>query len=130
MKITGFLATLIILLIIPAYSWIEPTHQENLLKEFYTDAVVTSTDIYAENCAVCHGAAGEGIGDTPPLNSEGLRSMPESELIKVITRGRDNTLMAAWAVEEGGILSSSQVNDMVVFIQQANWEYVNARVAE
>ena len=130
MKITGFLATLVILLVIPVYSWIEPTHQENLLKDFYTDAVITSTEIYAQNCAVCHGAAGEGIGDTPPLNSEGLRSMPESELVKVITRGRDNTIMAAWAVEEGGILSSSQINDMVVFIQQANWDYVDARISE
>lgn len=130
MKVTGFLATLIILLIIPVYSMIEPTHQENLLNEFYTDAVVTSTDIYAENCAVCHGVAGEGIGDTPALNSEGLRTMPESELIKVISRGRDNTIMAAWAVDEGGILSSSQVSDMVLFIQQANWDYVDARVAE
>lgn len=130
MKITGLLATLIILLVIPAYSMIEPSQQENLLNDFYAAAVVTSTDIYAENCAVCHGADGQGIGDTPALNSEGIRTMPESELIKVISRGRDNTLMAAWAVEEGGILSASQISDMVVFIQQANWEYVNARVAE
>lgn len=130
MKITGLLATLIILLVIPVYSMIEPSQQENLLNDFYAAAVVTSTDIYAENCAVCHGADGQGIGDTPALNSEGIRTMPESELIKVISRGRDNTLMAAWAVEEGGILSASQISDMVVFIQQANWEYVNARVAE
>lgn len=130
MKITGFLATLVILLIIPVYSMIEPAHQENLLNDFYTDAVVHSTDIYAENCALCHGAAGEGIGDTPALNTEGLRTLPESELIKVISRGRDNTLMAAWAVDEGGILSSSQVSDMVLFIQQANWAYVDARVTE
>ncbi len=130
MKILGVLATLIILAIVPIYSIIEPSHQESQLDKFYTYAVVTSTDIYAENCAVCHGAAGEGIGDTPPLNSEGLRTMPESELTKVVSRGRDNTLMAAWAVEEGGILSSSQVSDMVIFIQNANWEYVNARVAD
>lgn len=130
MKITGLLATLIILLVIPVYSMIEPSQQENLLNDFYAAAVVTSTDTYAENCAVCHGADGQGIGDTPALNSEGIRTMPESELIKVISRGRDNTLMAAWAVEEGGILSASQISDMVVFIQQANWEYVNARVAE
>ena len=68
MKITGFLATLVILIMVPLYSWIEPTQQESLLEDFYTDAVLTSTDIYAENCAVCHGAAGEGIGDTPALN--------------------------------------------------------------
>lgn len=130
MKLTGLLATLIILLVIPIYSLIEPFHQESLLKDFYTDAVITSTDIYAENCSVCHGAAGQGIGDTPPLNSEAVRMMSENDLIKVISRGRDTTIMAAWAVDEGGIFSASQINDLVVFIQQANWEYVDARVSE
>ena len=130
MKIIGFWATLVILAIIPIYSWMEPTNQENLLADYYTDAVVSSTDQYAENCAVCHGAAGQGIGDTPPLNSEAVRMMSVNDLIKVISRGRDNTLMAAWAVEEGGIFSTSQVNDLVTFVQQANWEYVDARVSE
>ncbi|MBT3337455.1 MAG: c-type cytochrome [Anaerolineae bacterium] len=130
MKLTGFLATLIILVVIPAYSWIEPTHQENLLDNHYTNAVLSSTDLYAENCTVCHGAAGEGIGDTPPLNSEAVRTMSENDLSKVISRGRNNTLMAAWAAEEGGIFSNSQISDFTTFIQQANWDYVEARVAE
>ncbi len=130
MKITGFLATLIILAIIPIYSWIEPSHQESQLENYYTNAVLTTTDLYAENCAVCHGASGEGIGDTPPLNSEAVQMMSENDLAKVISRGRDNTLMAAWAAEEGGIFSSSQIGDFVIFIQQANWDYVEARVTE
>ncbi len=130
MKITGFLATLIILAIVPLYSLIEPTHQESLLNDYYTNAVLTSADLYAENCVVCHGAAGEGIGDIPPLNSETVQMMSENDLAKVIARGRDNTLMAAWAAEEGGIFSSSQIEDFIIFIQEANWDYVGARVVE
>jgi mono/diheme cytochrome c family protein len=56
--------------------------------------------------------------------------MSQTDLIRVISRGRENTLMAAWATEEGGIFSNSQVNDFVTFIQQANWAYVEQRVAE
>ena len=130
MKITGFIATLIILAIIPIYSLVEPSSQESLLEEFYTDAVLTSTDIYAQNCAVCHGAAGEGIGDTPALNSEAIQLMSENDLSKVIARGRENTIMAAWAAEEGGIFSNPQISDLVIFMQQANWEYVETRVTE
>ncbi len=130
MKITGFLATLVILAIIPIYSWIEPSHQESQLENYYTNAVLTSTDLYAENCAVCHGAAGEGIGDTPSLNSVAVQMMSESDIAKIISRGRDNTLMAAWSIDEGGIFSTSQIDDFVIFIQQANWDYVNVRVAE
>ena len=36
----------------------------------------------------------------------------------------------AWAGEEGGIFTNPQTNDLVTFLQQANWDYVEARVAE
>ncbi len=130
MKWIGLLATLAIVVILPFYMLNEPNQQEDLLKDYYTAAILTSTDIYAENCAVCHGAAGEGIADNPPLNSDAVRMMSESDLTKVITRGRDSTLMAGWATEEGGIFTNPQVADLVTFIQQANWDYVAYRVDE
>jgi len=130
MKWTGLIATLVIVVILPLYAWIEPIQQEKLLEDFFTDAVLVATDRYAENCAVCHGAAGEGIGDNPPLNSEAVNQMSEADLIRVISRGRDNTLMAAWAIEEGGIFTNPQISDLVTLIQQVNWEYVDVRVAE
>jgi mono/diheme cytochrome c family protein len=130
MKWGGFAATLVIILILPVYAWIEPTLQEQIVEEFYTDAVLVATDRYAENCAVCHGAAGEGIGDSPPLNTDAVRQMSEADLIRVISRGRDNTLMAAWAADEGGIFTNPQIAEFVTLIQQGNWDYVETRVAE
>lgn len=130
MKWTGMLATLMIIIIMPLYTLRESSQQENLLENYYTTAVLTSTDLYAENCAVCHGAAGEGIGDNPPLNSAPVQLMSETDLNKVISRGRNGTLMAGWAAEEGGIFSNPQIDDFVTFIQQVNWEFVEVRVAE
>lgn len=130
LKFTGFMATLAIVVLLPIYTWLEPAQQEELLESYYTNAVLGATQLYAENCAVCHGAAGEGIGENPSLNSEALRITSEADLFRVISRGRDNTLMAAWAFEEGGVLSNSQIDDFVTFIQQVNWEYVEVRVAE
>lgn len=130
MKWSGLIATFVIVLILPLYIWLEPAQQKRLRTEFYSDAVVTATDRYAENCAVCHGAAGEGIADTPPLNSDAVRAMAAADLTRVISRGRDNTLMAAWAVEEGGVFSNPQIAEFVTLIQQANWDYVEARVSE
>ena len=130
LKWTGLLATLVLVLIVPLYAILEPARQEQLLTEFYTDAVITATDRYAENCAVCHGAAGEGIGDTPALDSDAVRSMTTDDLVRIISRGRDNTLMAAWAVEEGGIFTTAQIEELAILIQQGNWTYVESRVAE
>lgn len=130
MKWTGFLATLAIVVILPIYVLVEPVHQAQLLGAYQADAVLASTDLYAENCAICHGAAGEGIGENPPLDSEAVRMMSEIDLYRVIARGRDNTLMAGWAMEEGGVFSNPQIDDFVVFIQQARWDIVGERVAE
>jgi len=130
MKITGFIATLVIVIILPLYTLIEPKQQEKLLDDYYTTAVLASTQLYAENCAVCHGAAGGGIGENPPLDLDAVRETSERDLSRVISRGRDNTLMAAWASDEGGIFSSAQIDDFVTFIQQVNWSYVEVRVAE
>lgn len=130
MKLTGLTATLLIVLMLPVYVWLEPIQQKQLLELYYTDTVVAAAERYAENCAVCHGAAGEGIGDNPPLDSESVRLMSETDLSKVISRGRDNTLMAAWAAEEGGVFSNPQINDFVTLIQQGNWAYVEMRITE
>jgi cbb3-type cytochrome c oxidase subunit III len=130
MKWTGLIATLAIVLILPLYVWLEPIQQERLREDFYTDAVLVATDRYAENCAVCHGAAGEGIGDNPPLNTDAVRQMSDTDLIRVISRGRDSTLMAAWAAEEGGIFTNPQIAEFVTLVQQVNWDFVEMRVAE
>lgn len=130
MKWIGLVAILVVVFIVPVYAWFEPVRQEDLIDEYRIQAVVSATDLYAENCGVCHGAAGEGIADNPALNSDAIRMMSESDISKVITRGRYNTLMAAWAVDEGGVLSNSQVSNLVTLIQYSNWEYVEERVAE
>ena len=127
---TGFLATLVIVVVLPIYAFTESNQQKQLLDEYRLTAVTSATDMYAQNCAVCHGAFGEGIGTNPPLNDDAVQMMSENDLFKVISRGRDNTLMAAWAVDEGGVFSTSQVNDLVTLVQAVNWEYVEARVTE
>ena len=130
LKFTGIFSTLLIMIILPLYTWLEPEQQEGLLTDFQNNAVQSAAENYAHNCTVCHGASGEGIGENPPLNSTAVSMMSESDLSKVISRGRDGTQMAAWAVEEGGIFSNSQIKDFVILIQNGNWEFVEMRVAD
>jgi mono/diheme cytochrome c family protein len=130
MKWIGLIATLVIVAVLPLYTLLEPKNQDRLAEAFQISAVQASTDLYAENCVVCHGARGEGIGDNPALNDSAVLGMSETDLFRVIARGRDNTLMAAWALEEGGLYTNAQVEDLVTFVQQVNWDFVETRVAE
>jgi mono/diheme cytochrome c family protein len=84
--------------------------------------------LYAENCSVCHGLSGEGIGATPPLNTPALQTMPFDDLYKVISRGRYDTAMPAWNKEDGGPLSDYQIEELVALIQSGDWNATGERV--
>lgn len=84
--------------------------------------------LYAENCAVCHGLRGDGIGAIPALDSEALRTTDSQAFAKIIARGLYNTAMPAWSLEDGGPLSDYQINQMVLLIQVGNWQQTQDRV--
>ncbi|MCJ7623271.1 MAG: c-type cytochrome, partial [Anaerolineaceae bacterium] len=74
--------------------------------------VVLSLDgaeIFAQICAQCHGANGEGLTG-PALKPIELNT---EEIYDSINLGHEGTAMLAW----GGILSSQQIQDLVDFIQ-------------
>ena len=127
---TGFLATLLIVVTLGTAALREPTRQAEALIRLREEAVAEGTDLFAENCAVCHGAAGEGLGATPALNNEGMRAMDYETLFRTIERGRYNTAMAAYGVNEGGIFTDAQIDSLIAVIQFGDWQVVSARVAE
>ena len=129
MLVTVF-SLLLLIIALPLYWLAEPLRmslaQENLRNEYVSDASV----LYVENCAVCHGAQGEGIGATPPLNNEGLRTADYDFLFKTIARGRYDTTMPAWHIDEGGSLNDYQIDELVAFIRYVDWAQVNELSAE
>jgi mono/diheme cytochrome c family protein len=124
----GFIATLLIGVVMAVYIWREPDQQDQRTLDLRVEAVVEGTDLYAETCAVCHGASGEGLGAVPALNSDAVRSMDYIDLVHTIERGRYNTVMTAYSVDEGGIYTSAQIDSLAAVIQYANWNAIAARV--
>jgi mono/diheme cytochrome c family protein len=82
-----------------------------------------------ENCALCHGAAGEGIGTVPALDIEALREADYDTLTKTISRGIYGTTMAPWHVDEGGIFNDYQVDELVALIRYVDWPLVGELAA-
>lgn len=119
----GFLATGLLLVTLGMVILREPSLQSRAIDTQLSTAVSAGTDIYVENCIVCHGAAGEGLGTYPALAV--AATMDADTLSKVIERGRYGTQMAAFGIDEGGILSASQVDALVALIQYGDWDNVS-----
>jgi mono/diheme cytochrome c family protein len=108
--------------------WHENTRQSEAATRLQKEAIERATVTYAENCVICHGASGEGIGPVPALASDALRTTEADTLFKVIARGRYTTNMGAWAASEGGILYNYEVDALVTLIHYADWAEVRAYV--
>jgi mono/diheme cytochrome c family protein len=88
------------------------------------DAFVMPSDVtdfgklFKYRCASCHGADGT-LGPGPPLNDELFVALiSEKELSDVISNGRRDTLMPAWAKKQGGPLTDGQVAVLVKGIHE------------
>ncbi len=124
----GILATALIGAGIFLYSLQEPdriAYAQQAQLDTDLDAAMT---LYAENCSVCHGLAGEGIGSIPGLDTDALRQTDFSSLDKIISRGLYDTAMPAWAIEDGGPLSDYQIGTLVMLIQNGDWQATQDRV--
>ena len=126
----GFTAALILTTALGLYMAFEPTRQTQAQQDLLTEQVEEGQVLYAEDCAVCHGAAGEGLGANPPLDSVGLRDMDYDTLYKVIARGRYNTAMPAWSVTDDGPLNDAQIEALIAQIQHGDWQATRTLVVD
>jgi len=73
------------------------------------DQILDFGELFATNCAGCHGATGK-MGPAPPLNDPLFAAIvPGEELQRVIRSGRAGTPMPAFARKNGGSLTDAQV---------------------
>jgi mono/diheme cytochrome c family protein len=106
----------------------EPARQQQALTDYHEAAIARGMDLYAANCARCHGAAGEGLGLYRALNQQFIVNKDARELQMVIQYGRYATDMAAFGLDEGGSLTPMQIHDLVTVLREGEWDVVQARV--
>jgi mono/diheme cytochrome c family protein len=127
-SLIGLGATMLIAAGLGWYMLNEPTRIVSAQEEVLAVQLDEAMTLYAENCAVCHGLNGEGIGATPALNNPALVTMPFEEIQKTIARGRYQTAMPAWSLLDGGPLSDYQIDELVLLIQYGDWAETGDRV--
>ena len=124
----GMLALALLATGLLLYAIREPLRIDASQAEIQSNQLDEAMTLYAQNCSVCHGLAGEGIGATPPLDSPTLRTADSLSLVKIISRGLYGTSMPAWSKEDGGPLSDYQINNLVTLILYGNWQSTQDRV--
>jgi mono/diheme cytochrome c family protein/plastocyanin len=101
-----------------------------------SDQVERGQQLFAANCAVCHGDRGQGgVGlklDTPQNHpTSDLEATQRGEyLTRTITNGRPGTFMPAWATTNGGPFNDQQIDALVNLIMYGNWDQTQQVVDE
>jgi len=79
------------------------------------EQVALGQQLYAENCAVCHGENGEGrVGATLAKDWPSIR--PELTVRTIIEQGVPGSVMPAWGQEYGGPFGSGEVEALLMYI--------------
>lgn len=80
------------------------------------DAAEAGAQLYAANCAACHGLNGRGTGNLPAVASGATQSAKDGEIFWFITNGDVNSGMPAW-----GQLPEQQRWQIVTFLKSNSW---------
>jgi cbb3-type cytochrome c oxidase subunit III len=124
------LAASLIALAVGIYILLEPARLTQANVDLLTSQIAEGQIVYAENCAVCHNAAGQGLGANPALNTAGVQQMDYDTLYRTIARGRYNTAMPAWSTDDGGPLNDAALNAVVALLQHGDWQQTQMVVAD
>jgi len=106
------------------YAYYEPDRIAQAEAELLDQYLFDAAPVYIQNCARCHGQAGEGSGSMPVLNNPALASAKAEYLFDTIARAAHGTAMAAWHIREGGVLNDYQITQLVSLIRSGDWDKV------
>lgn len=73
--------------------------------------------IYQSHCSTCHGVQGEGVDGPALRNSQYVRTAGYQEVFDTIANGRAETEMPAWLQDNGGPLTSDQIQRVFAYLQ-------------
>lgn len=74
--------------------------------------------IFASDCATCHGKEATGGASAPTLNSrEFLKSTSDAQITALVSGGVSGSEIPAWSQDYGGTLTAEQVQQVVTYLR-------------
>jgi mono/diheme cytochrome c family protein len=75
------------------------------------------TQLFATNCASCHGKGANG-GSAPVLNAkEFLKGTTDDQIRALVAGGVSGTDMPAWSIDFGGTLTDEQIRQLTTYLR-------------
>jgi mono/diheme cytochrome c family protein len=101
-----------------AYRVREPGLRTAATRAQTTSYTAIGTQIFAANCAQCHGKDATGGGSAPTLNSsQFLKSTSDDQIFALVSGGVSGTEMPAWSLDYGGTFTAEQVLQVVTYLR-------------
>ena len=100
-----------------AYRVREPTLRADAAAAQEASYREIGTELFATNCASCHGKNANG-GSAPVLNAkEFLKATTDDQIRALVAGGISGTDMPAWSLEFGGTLTDEQVLQITTYLR-------------
>ena len=101
-----------------AYRLREPGLRKDATRAQTASYTAIGHQLFAANCAQCHGANGTGGGTAPTLNSsQFLKSTTNEQIFALVSGGVSGTEMPAWSLDFGGTFTDEQVRQVVTYLR-------------
>jgi len=101
-----------------AYRVREPTLRKDALRSQTASYTDIGRQLFAANCAQCHGSEAAGGGTAPTLNShEFLQATTDDQISALVSGGVSGTEMPAWSLDYGGTMTAEQVRQLVTYLR-------------
>ncbi len=116
---TWGLAFMVVLLLgFPLYRLREPDLRASAERSQQATYQTLGADLFAQNCASCHGDGGAGGGSAPTLDSKQfLSSTSDDQIHLLVSGGVPGSDMSPWNLEFGGPLTDEQVSQLVTYLR-------------
>jgi mono/diheme cytochrome c family protein len=95
----------------------EPDLRKTAAAQQLTTYRSLGNDLFASNCASCHGKGAIG-GSAPTLDAkEFLKSTTDAQIQNIVSGGISGTEMPAWSLDFGGTLTDEQVLQITTYLR-------------
>ncbi len=116
--IAGLVFMVILLAGFAAYRVREPTLRKDAKRSQTTSYTQIGAQLFATNCAQCHGKDAAGGGSAPTLNShQFLSTTSDDQIHALIAGGVPGSEMQPWSLDFAGTLTTEQINQLVTYLR-------------